>query len=1078
MTELSRWRDSHEGRRRVRAHLPPAWILAVCITALDAMPAELPPMQLLDGFDDIRSWHLATSDDVRATLRLAAGSQGTALCMDFDFGAVSGYAVARRELPLEYRDNYEFSFDLRGDGPPNTLQFKLVDASGQNVWWVNRPDYSFPHEWQRVRFKKRHISFAWGPAQDRELRHSAELEFVVARGSGGGKGTVCFDQLSFRELPVSTSESATLVRASSTLAPTQPAQAFDQRMDTAWRSDPAAGPEQTLILDFQQPREFGGLVLHWLADVYASRYAIDFSDDGEHWRTMREVADGNGGADPHLLPESETRYVRVRLQAGPAKAYALAEIVVKDLAFGASPNAFIEAIAKDAPRGHYPRGFVGEQSYWTVLGVSGGSAQGLLSEDGALEIGLQSGSIEPFLLTPEGLVTWADVEIKQSLLDNYLPIPTVSWQHRDLALRVTAFGAGAPAKSQLIAQYLVENQSDRARVVTLALAIRPFQVNPPTQFLNIPGGVSPIRELSWDGQALGINGQRRLFPIEQPDRVLAADFDAGNVPELLGKRQPPLASAITDATGLASAVLLYRLELPPRGSRTVGLVAPLAGAPALPAENATDWLSRQQTETANYWRATLNLVALRLPAAGQPLVNTLRTALAHILISRAGPALRPGSRSYARSWIRDGAMMSDALLRLGHADAVREYAEWFAPYQFANGKVPCCVDSRGSDPVAENDSQGELIHLIAQYYRYTGDRAWLQRMWPHVASAVTYMNSLRATERTAQNQSEQRRAFYGLMPASISHEGYSDRPAYSYWDDFWALAGYNGAVEIARALGRADDVGRLTAQREEFRNDLLASVRASIAQHGIDYIPGSADRGDFDATATTIALSVSGQQADLPRHELEETFERYWRNFLARRDGGTNWNDYTPYELRTVGSYVRLGWRTRAWQLLEFFLADRRPSSWNQWAEVVGRDARQPRFLGDMPHAWVASDFIQSVLDLFAYERASDQSLVLAAGVPGDWVLGQGIEIDNLRTPYGKLTYTLRQNGSRLLLTIAGGLTPPPGGLIFSWSSTGKPARASLNGRLLQWENDKELRVHTLPAVIAIEMHVDGKKRQ
>ena len=214
---------------------------------------------------------------------------------------------------------------------------------------------------------------------------------------------MCFDQLTFRELPVNVSESATLVRASSTLAPTQPAQAFDQRKDTAWRSDPAAGPEQTLVLDFQQPREFGGLVLHWLPDANAS------SRDRllRRWRALAHgarVADGNGGADPHLLPESETRYVRLRLQDGPAKAYALAEIEVKDLAFGASPNAFIEAIAKDAPRGHYPRGFVGEQSYWTVLGISGGSAQGLLSEDGALEIGLQSGSIEPFLLTAEGLV--------------------------------------------------------------------------------------------------------------------------------------------------------------------------------------------------------------------------------------------------------------------------------------------------------------------------------------------------------------------------------------------------------------------------------------------------------------------------------------------------------------------------------------------------------------------------------------------------------------------------------------------------------------------------------------------------
>ena len=53
---------------------------------------------------------------------------------------------------------------------------------------------------------------------------------------------------------------------------------------------------------------------------------------------------------------------------------------------------------------------------------------------------------------------------------------------------------------------------------------------------------------------------------------------------------------------------------------------------------------------------------------------------------------------------------------------------------------------------------------------------------------------------------------------------------------------------------------------------------------------------------------------------------------------------------------------------MAYFYADRRPEGWNQWAEVVVRDAREPRFLGDMPHGWVASDQIRSVLDLFAYE--------------------------------------------------------------------------------------------------------------
>jgi hypothetical protein len=494
----------------------------------------------------------------------------------------------------------------------------------------------------------------------------------------------------------------------------------------------------------------------------------------------------------------------------------------------------------------------------------------------------------------------------------------------------------------------------------------------------------------------------------------------------------------------------------------------------LPTNDATAWLSAQQVGIAADWRQKINRVSVRLPAADQPVANTLRTALAHILISRAGAALQPGTRAYARSWIRDGAMMSNALHRLGHAAIAREYIEWFAPQQFANGKVPCCVDSRGADPVPENDSFGALIHLIAEQYRYTNDRAWLQSMWPRVASAVAYMDALRVSERTVRNQTSQRRAFYGLMPASISHEGYSDRPAYSYWDDFWALAGYDGAVGIATALGRNDDIRKLAAQREEFSHDLHASMRTSIAWHGIDYLPGSADRGDFDATSTTIALSIAQQQARLPQRQLQQTFERYWQEFLVRRDGIAAWDVYTPYELRTVGAFVRLGRRERVRELLEFFLGDRRPPGWNQWAEVVGRDARDPRFVGDMPHGWVASDFIQSVLDLFAYERATDKALVLAAGVPDHWLGGQGCGIENLRTPYGELSYTLRRDGRRIVLTVAGGLTPPPGGLVFGWPYAVAPGPASINGRASQWENGKELRIHTVPAVLTVEAAPDG----
>src|SRR6185295_4101885 len=237
-----------------------------------------------------------------------------------------------------------------------------------------------------------------------------------------------------------------------------------------------------------------------------------------------------------------------------------------------------------------------------------------------------------------------------------------------------------------------------------------------------------------------------------------------------------------------------------------------------------------------------------------PVIDTLRTSLAYILMSRDGPMLRPGTRSYARSWIRDGAMMSEALLQLGQQELAASYFDWFAPYQFETGKVPCCVDARGADPVPENDSPGELIFLATELYRFTGDRGRLERAWPHIAAAVKYLDELRAKERTAANQVPERRAYYGLLPPSISHEGYSDKPAYSYWDDFWGLIGYQDAAFAAQVLGKPE-APALAHARDEFSSDLSASLQASVAQHGLAFLPASADRGDLDPTATTLALS-------------------------------------------------------------------------------------------------------------------------------------------------------------------------------------------------------------------------------
>jgi hypothetical protein len=149
-------------------------------------------------------------------------------------------------------------------------------------------------------------------------------------------------------------------------------------------------------------------------------------------------------------------------------------------------------------------------------------------------------------------------------------------------------------------------------------------------------------------------------------------------------------------------------------------------------------------------------------------------------------------------------------------------------------------------------------------------------------------------------------------------------------------------------------------------------------------------------------------------------------------------------------------------------MAGRRPAGWNQWPEVIGRDPRQPRFVGDMPHGWVASDFIRAVLDLFVYEREADDALVLAAGVPASWLASPGILVKGLRTPYGEVGYSLRTERGNLVLRLAGGSRVPPGGFVLVWPGAQPPPRDTrLNGRAVAWQG-QELRVRQLPATVVI----------
>jgi hypothetical protein len=163
---------------------------------------------------------------------------------------------------------------------------------------------------------------------------------------------------------------------------------------------------------------------------------------------------------------------------------------------------------------------------------------------------------------------------------------------------------------------------------------------------------------------------------------------------------------------------------------------------------------------------------------------------------------------------RRRAHTSAALLRLGHDSVARDFLTWFAPYQFDDGKVPCCVDRRGADPVPENDSHGELLYLAGEYYRFTGDRATIEAVWPHLAKAAAYIDTLRAKRRTREYAAPDKRIFFGLLPSRSATRA-TRRTRALVLGRLLAVRGLSDAADLARALGRDADARRLAASRDE-----------------------------------------------------------------------------------------------------------------------------------------------------------------------------------------------------------------------------------------------------------------------
>ena len=783
---------------------------------------------------------------------------------------------------------------------------------------------------------------------------------------------------------------------------------------------------ESITVDFGAARSPLGALIEW-GDAYGTVFSTHLSDDGETFREMGRIETGDGGTDSFWWRSTTSRYFRLTVHKASAPDGAVVnELKLRILNKDRMPIGRLERAAQSGRGELYPQSLLGRQVYWTALGEFDQGEQALLDEYGDLEPRRGSPQITP-LVRLGGALHGAPgcASVSHELAEGSLPIASVVWSAQDMELRTTAFAHSG----QALAEHRLANRGGVARQGALVLAVRPVQINPYWQH----GGHATISAVAVGGGRMWVNDRLYAAFSREPDAVSVADFDDGDVVRLIGAKPRDTARSLRSASGLVSAACEFAFSLQPGESMSVSISAPMRDTVVPRADVAFDAV-RDNVRRA--WREKIG--PRRIVVGDREVSDTLEAQIALILVNATRFAFKPGPRNYDRTWIRDGASQALALLWAGLIDEAKRYVLWYAERIYANGLVPPILNvdgtvNRGYGADIEFDAQGEFVGIAADVYRASKDRAFLDAVFEPVVRATRFIEALCA-QTDALHGSETR--FRGLLAPSISHEGYS-KPSYSYWDDYFALSAWRNCEYLALEIGDREIAAHAKARGKAFAASLTRSIRMTAAEMGTNLIPGSADREDVDPTSTSIAFEPCRVEDALPSELIASTYDRAAARLAAISAPGFEGN-YSPYELRNINAFVSLGRFEDAFRLLAKMLDSRRPRGWRFWAEVVWGDMRAPDYIGDMPHTWIAAEFVTAIRRMLLRENGC--TLELFRGAPDAWWDNDGVTLRDLPTAFGAVN--LRARRGRFQATVDLALSgPAPERITFRYAGA-KQARA------------------------------------
>ncbi|HEY6041056.1 MAG TPA: hypothetical protein VIX58_02910, partial [Anaerolineae bacterium] len=539
----------------------------------------------------------------------------------------------------------------------------------------------------------------------------------------------------------------------------------------------------------------------------------------------------------------------------------------------------------------------------------------------------------------------------------------------------------ADKKEWVVATYTVENPRSQARRATLYLALRPFN----------PEGASLVHKIEYqvarsenaDRQPSGVffvnDALAAVLP--EPERVAFSNHRAGDVALQIrsdsASHPDDSGNRIECQVGLATAFAQYSLDLPPNTSHTIVALMPMARAEretdlvTVPATLKSETVRQMREQTIASWKEKL-AQGMRVALPDERMNDAFEASKAYLLLLHDGDSITPGPFLYHHFWVRDAAVMLNALDRLGYSEEVGQVLKRF----------PRMIRKDGffNSQDGEWDANGQALWALVEHARLSGDWETAREQYWGMLNLAHWIDTARFKTKSARDK-DPRSAHSGLLPAGFSAEHFGPSDFY-YWDNFWCAAGLREAARAADYFGQAEDAKRLRAQYDDYIADIKASLAQVAARLNSPLIPASPYRNADSAMIGSLAALYPTNlfEANDPRlaatvQALEQHAQ--FEEAFFHSVGHTALGSYLSLHLSQYWLAQR---DPRAWKIIEW--VSRHATSVSTWAEGIHPITRRGG-MGDSPHGWAAAEWVQAIRNGLLFEEGN--TLILTPALPREW---------------------------------------------------------------------------------------------